>query len=79
MTRLLAKAFQMASRLPNRVQDQLAQELLEEIEWESRWDQNLANSQDKLDKMADKALQQYKAAKTKEMESDELDRLSRGV
>jgi len=72
MTKLLAKAFQKASRLSDRVQDQLAQELLEEIEWESRWDQTLANSQDKLDKMADKALREYKAGKTKQMGFDEL-------
>ena len=72
MTKLLAEAFQKASRLPKSVQDQLAQELLEEIEWESRWDETLAKSQDKLDRMADKALQEYKAGKTKEMGFDEL-------
>ena len=72
MTKLLAQAFQKASRLPNSLQDQLAQELLEEIEWESRWDETLANSQDKLDKMADKALREYKAGKTKEMGFDDL-------
>ena len=72
MTKLLTEAFQKAARLPDPLQDQLAQELMEEIEWESRWDDTLAKSQDKLDKLAEKAAQDYKAGKTKEMGFDEL-------
>ncbi len=72
MTNLLAQAFQKASELPENIQDELACELLEEIEWESRWDKTLADSQDKLDKMAQKALDEYQSGKTKEMGFDEL-------
>lgn len=72
MTNLLAQAFQKASQLPENLQDELASELLEEIEWESRWDETLAKSQDKLDQMAQKALDEYRSGKTKEMGFDEL-------
>ena len=66
MTKLLAKAFQKASRLPSDLQDELAQELLDEIQGESRWDETLAKSQDKLERLAEKAAKEYKAGKTKD-------------
>ena len=72
MTKLLAEAFDRASKLSERLQDDIARELLEEIEWETRWDEMLAGSQDKLERLADKALQDYRAGKTKEMGFDEL-------
>ncbi|MCC6127072.1 MAG: hypothetical protein IT426_19095 [Pirellulales bacterium] len=72
MTKLLSQAFEKASKLSDDLQDQLAEELLEEIEGESRWDATLANSQDKLEKMAEKAARDYLAGKTKEMGFDEL-------
>ena len=72
MTNLLTQAFQQAAGLPDSLQDQLAQEVMEEIECERRWDKTLAESQDKLDQLAEKALAEYKAGKTKEMGIDEL-------
>ena len=72
MTKLLTEAFEKASSLPEDLQDQLAQEFLEEIAWEARWDETLAGSQDKLDRLAEKAGQEYRAGKTKEMGFDEL-------
>jgi hypothetical protein len=72
MTNLLAQAFQKASELPENIQDELASELLEEIEWESRWDKTLNDSQNALDQLAQKALDEYHAGKTKEMGFDEL-------
>jgi hypothetical protein len=72
MTKLLAQAFEKASGLPDDVQDQLAKEMLEEIEWESRWDRTLANSQEKLERLAERAAREYRAGKTKEMGFDEL-------
>jgi len=41
--------------------------MLEEIEWEARWDSSLESSQDKLDRLPEKALKEYRAGKTKEM------------
>jgi len=72
MTKLLAKAIEKASLLPDDLQDQLAQELLEEMEWEGRWDQAVAESQGKMDRLAEKAEQAYRAGKTKEMGFDRL-------
>jgi hypothetical protein len=72
MTNLLAQAFQKASQLPENLQDEIASELIEEIEWESRWDETLAQSQDKIDQLAQKALDEYLSGKTKEMGFDEL-------
>ena len=72
MTKLLSQAFEKASELPDDVQDQLAQELLEDIEWESRWDGTLENSQDTLERLARKALREYRSGKTKELGFDEL-------
>jgi hypothetical protein len=72
MTNLLTKAFEKASTLPDDLQDQLAQELLEEIDWEARWDSTLNGSQERLELLAEKAEQDYRAGKTKEMGFDEL-------
>jgi hypothetical protein len=72
MTKLLNQAFEKASRLPEDLQDQLAQEVLEEMQGENRWDQTLANSQEKLDQLAEKAEQAYRAGKTKKMGFDDL-------
>ena len=65
MTKLLTEAFEEASQLPDALQDQLAQELLDELRGEARWDRTLAESQDKLERMADKALREYRSGKTK--------------
>ena len=72
MTKLLAEAFDKASKLSEGIQDDLARQLIDEIEWEARWDKTLATSHEKLDRLADKALQEYRAGKTKEMGFDEL-------
>ncbi|MBM3334405.1 hypothetical protein FJY63_07065 [Candidatus Sumerlaeota bacterium] len=72
MTNLLNHAFRKASGLSEDLQDQLAQELLEEMEWETRWDHTLADSQEKLDRLAERAEQEYRAGKTKEMGFDDL-------
>jgi len=61
MTRLLTQAFKKASKLSEDLQDQIARELLEEIEGESHWDQTLAESEEQLELLAEKAAQQYRA------------------
>ena len=80
MTKLLAQAFEKASSLSEALQDQLAQEVLEEMAWEASWDKTLAGTQDKLDRLAERAEQAHRAGKTKEMGFDELcDPTSRGL
>ncbi len=72
MTKLLTEVFEKASRLPESLQDQLARELLDELASESRWERTLAESQDKVDRLAEKAVAEYKAGRTKEAGFDEL-------
>lgn len=72
MTKLLAKAFEKASQLPENLQDELARALIDELTWEAHWDGTLAESSDHLDKMGEKALEDYRAGRTKEMGFDEI-------
>jgi len=72
MTKLLSDAFEKASELPENLQDELARMLLDELAWETRWDQTLADSSAKLDELADEALKDYRAGRTKEMGFDEV-------
>ena len=72
MTKLLSDAFEKASQLPEDLQDELARILLDELTWEKSWDRTLSQSSSKLDEMAEDALKDYQAGRTKEMGFDEL-------
>jgi hypothetical protein len=72
MTTLLARAFDKANTLPKDLQDELARELMEEIEWELHWDKTLADTQEQLDQLAEKALRNHREGKTEAMGFDEL-------
>jgi hypothetical protein len=71
VTELLKEAFAKASELPPDEQDAFARLLLEELESEARWADAFARSQDTLAKMADEALSEYLAGKTKIFDPDE--------
>ena len=71
MTKLLAQAFEKASELPDNLQDELAHALLEELAGEAQWDRTLEQSAEALDKMAEEALKEYRAGRTREMGFDE--------
>ncbi len=68
MTELLKKAFDAVSALPPERQNALANLILAEIEDEQRWDEAFAGSQDKLAAMANEAIAEYKAGKTRPMD-----------
>ncbi len=68
MTELLEKAFAEASKLPHEAQDMLAQMLLDDLAAEEKWDKAFAQSQDKLFMLADEALVEYRAGRTKKLE-----------
>jgi hypothetical protein len=70
MTRLLEKAFEQASKLPEEDQDALAEMLLNELASEERWTEAFAKSQDKLALLAKEALTEFKQGKTKPIEED---------
>lgn len=64
MTRLLQKAFEEASKLPEAEQDALGRILLEELVSERRWGDLFAGSHDLLAELADKALAEHRAGRT---------------
>jgi hypothetical protein len=68
MTELLKKAFDAVSALPPERQNALAEMILAEIEDEKWWDEAFARSQDKLAAMADEALSEHRAGKTRPMD-----------
>ena len=70
MTRLLEKAFEEASKLPEEDQDALAEMLLNELASEERWAEAFAKSQDKLALLAKEALTEFEQGKTRLIEED---------
>ena len=70
MTKLLQKAFEEASRLPEEDQDSFAETLLGDLASEERWTEAFAKSQDKLAVLAKEALIEYRRGKTKLIEED---------
>lgn len=72
MTQLLEQAFTQASQLSSDEQDTLAALILREIETEQRWESSFANSQDALSELADEALAEHRAGRTKRLNVDEL-------
>jgi len=65
MTQLLEKALEEVAKLPASDQDAVAAILLEEIASEQRWSASFAKSQELLAKLADKALADHAAGRTK--------------
>ncbi len=65
MTRLLKKAMSEVEKLPESEQDAVAALVLEELASEQRWTELFAKSQDKLAKLAEKALADHAAGRTK--------------
>ena len=72
MTRILTRAFEEASKLPQAMQDQLGHQILEDLAAELQWNETLAGSQDQLERLADEALEDLRAGRTREMGFDEL-------
>ena len=70
MTRLLERAFEEASKLPEEEQNALAEMLLNDLASEERWTEAFAKSQDKLSLLAKEALKEFKQGKTKLIEDD---------
>jgi hypothetical protein len=72
MTKLLEKAFEEASKLPEIEQNSLAKWVLEELEADKKWDKAFAESEDILDQLANEALEAHKQGKTKPLDVDKL-------
>lgn len=65
MTRLLKKAMTEIEKLPESEQDAVAALVLEELASEQRWSELFAKSQDKLAQLAQEALADHAAGRTK--------------
>jgi hypothetical protein len=65
MTQLLEKALSEVAKLPPEEQDAVAAILLEEIASEQRWSGLFAKSQDLLSRLAEEALAEHRAGKTR--------------
>lgn len=65
MTNLLEKALERVAKLPEAEQDAVAAIVLDELASEERWAKAFSDSQGKLAKLAEAALAEYKAGRTK--------------
>ena len=72
MTKLPEKAFGEAAKLPDDEQDALAQAVLAELASERRWDELFAGSTDVLSELAEEALAEHRAGRTKPLDPDRL-------
>jgi hypothetical protein len=72
MTKLLQRAFDEASKLPEGEQDALGRILLEELASERRWEELFAGSHDLLADLADQAAAEHRAGRTEKLDSDKL-------
>lgn len=65
MSNTLAKAIELAKKLPEKDQEALGAVLLEEMRSERRWAKLFKESQGQLSDLADEALAEHEAGKTK--------------
>jgi hypothetical protein len=72
MTRLLRRAFEEASKLPDDEQNALARLLLEEIYSEEGWASIFAETKDLLSELADEALAEHRANRTEPLDPNDL-------
>lgn len=72
MTELLEKAFSEVAKLDESQQNSFARWLLEELASERRWEKAFNDSQDLLSQLADEALAEHRAGKTKRLDPDSL-------
>ena len=72
MTKLLEKAFEEASRLPEMDQNVLAKWVLDELHSERAWEKAFAESEDVLEKLADEAIAEKRKGKTIPLDLDRL-------
>jgi hypothetical protein len=73
MTKLLDQAFQEVSRLPDSDQDAIAALILEELESaERRWRDTFASSANTLARLAEEALAEHRAGRTRPLDPETL-------
>lgn len=73
MTDLMEKAIGELTQLPENQQDTMAKWILEMLQDEQQWDAAFARSLPQLERMANKALDDFQAGRTHELDPDTLD------
>ena len=72
MSKLLEEVFIKLAELPEADQDSIATWLLDELESEGHWKKLLSESGDALGHLADEALAEHAAGRTKKLDPDHL-------
>ncbi len=72
MTKMLEKAFEEASRLPESEQNALAKWLLDELHSAAKWERAFTDSQDVLEDLAEEALEEKRKGKARKLDPDHL-------
>jgi hypothetical protein len=72
MTKLLEKAFEKASKLPEAEQNVIAKWLLEEFESERNWEKSFSESEDVLDLLVKETIDAYEKGKTDQLDVNKL-------
>lgn len=74
MNDLLQKAFERASALPTDEQERFARFLLAELESEQKWADLFSRTEsgNLLDRLADEALSDHRAGRTRPLDPDDL-------
>jgi hypothetical protein len=72
MTNLLDEAYAAAKELPEDEQEMIGAVLLEEINADRRWEELFAKPSDVIERMGDKALEDYRLGRTLPLDPDTL-------
>ena len=72
MTKALEEAFKQAAKLPEAEQDALAEAIRAEIEAEKDWDESFRSSLDVLERLADEAIADHRAGRTRSVDPDKM-------
>jgi hypothetical protein len=73
VSKLLEQAIAELAKLPETQQESMAQWILDEVADEARWDRAFAGSAPQLETLGKKALEDYHAGRTGELNPDELE------
>jgi hypothetical protein len=73
MVNLLEKAIEELTKLPEDQQANMAQWILDELDDELRWSRAFAASLPQLEKLGKKALEDYRAGRTRDLDPDTLE------
>ena len=72
MRELLSEAIKRIEKLPDDLQDEIAKQIMDDIENERNWRDALSKPQKKIERLAEKALENSKAGRTKKIGFDKL-------